>query len=422
MSVMIEEIQKKAEAIEERVIKFRREIHSQPELSGKEEKTARFIAAVLEDNDIEIETGVGGNGIVGLIKGGHTGGGHTVDGRTGDGHAAKGNNVIAIRADMDALPIGERGSRTYASKVDGVMHACGHDVHSAVLMGTAIVLGGIRQKLTGDVKLIFQPAEEVIPGGALAMIEAGVLEKPRPSAIIALHCCPDLEVGYIGHKEGVVTASCDFITISIFGTSGHSSRPHQSVDAILVAALVVNAIHHIVSRRTDPLHHVAISLGTIKGGNAPNIIADQVEITGTVRVLVLSPEVREVMPGLIEQTIKGITMSVGGTYDFKYNYGHPSVVNDGELNDIVGGAAVDLFGKEKTLVMKDPQMGAEDFAYYGEKIPAMLYRLGTGNKSRGIVAPLHNSCFDIDEAAIKIGVQMMSLIVCKYFEAKRNQA
>ncbi len=321
---------------------------------------------------------------------------------------------------MDALPIGERGSSSYASKVEGVMHACGHDVHSAILMGTAIVLGGIRQKLTGDVKLIFQPAEEVIPGGALAMIEAGVLENPRPTAMVALHCCPELEVGYIGHKEGIVTAACDFISISIFGTSGHSSRPHQSVDAILVAALVVNAIHHIVSRRTDPLHHVAISLGTIKGGNAPNIIADQVEIKGTVRVL--SPEVREVMPKLIEQTIKGITMSVGGTYDFKYNYGHPSVVNDGELNDIVGGASVDLFGKEKTLVMKDPQMGAEDFAYYGEKIPAMLYRLGTGNKSKGIVAPLHNSCFDIDEAAIKVGVQMMSLIVCKFFEAKRNQA
>ncbi|VAW34711.1 hypothetical protein MNBD_DELTA02-410 [hydrothermal vent metagenome] len=401
---MIEEIRKRAREIEGRVIKFRREIHSQPELSGNEEKTARFIAAVLEDNDIEVETGVGGNGIVAVIRGGHT---------------EKGSEVVAIRADMDALPIGERGSCAYASKVDGVMHACGHDVHSAVVMGAAIVLGGLRDKLTGDVKLVFQPAEEVIPGGALAMIEAGVLEDPRPSAMVALHCCPELEAGFIGHKEGVVTASCDFIHISIYGTSGHSSRPHQSVDAILVAALVVNAIHHIVSRRTDPLHHVAISLGTIKGGNAPNIIADQVEITGTVRVL--SPEIREMMPELIEQTIKGITMSVGGTYVFEYSYGHPSVVNDGELNGIVGAAARDLFGKDKSLEMKDPQMGAEDFAYFAQKVPAILFRLGTGNKGKGIVAPLHSSCFDIDEAALSVGVQMMSLIACKFFEARRGQ-
>jgi len=407
---MIEEIRKRAREIEERVVKFRREIHSQPELSGKEEKTARFIAAVLEDNDIEIETGVGGNGIVGIIRGGNTGG------RNG----GKGSDVIAIRADMDALPIGERGNCSYASKVEGVMHACGHDVHSAILMGAAIVLGGLREKLTGDVKLIFQPEEEVIPGGALAMIEAGVLENPRPSAMVALHCCTELDAGFIGHKEGIVTASCDFIKISIFGTSGHSSRPHQTVDAILVAALVINAIHHIVSRRTDPLHHVAISLGTIKGGNAPNIIADNVEITGTVRVL--SPELRAVMPELIEQTIKGITMSVGGTYDFQCNYGHPSVVNDGELNEVVRCSALDLFGKEHTINMKDPQMGAEDFAYYAEKVPAMLFRLGTGNKAKGVTSPLHSSCFDIDESALSVGVQMMSLIACKFFELKRNQA
>jgi amidohydrolase len=402
---MIEEIKKRAAEIEARVVKFRREIHSHPELSGSEEKTARFIAAVLEDNDIEIETGVGGNGIVALIKG---------------GHAGEQRETIAIRADMDALPIGERGDCVYASKVDGVMHACGHDAHSAILMGTAIVLGGLRDKLTGDVKLIFQPSEEVIPGGALAMIDDGVLDNPRPSAMVALHCTPELEAGFIGHKEGTATASCDFITISIIGTGGHSSRPHQTVDAILVAALVVNAIHHIVSRRTDPLHHVAISLGTIKGGNAPNIIADNVEITGTVRVL--SPELRAVMPGLLEQTIKGITMSVGGSYSFKYNYGHPSVVNDGELNDIVTAAAKDLFGEEKALEMKDPQMGAEDFAYFAEKVPSILYRLGTGNKAKGIVAPLHNSCFDIDESALTVGVQMMSLIACEFFERRRNQS
>ncbi len=397
---MLDEIRDKVASIRERIVKFRREIHRHPELSGREEKTSSFVAGVLEDNDIEVKTGVGGYGVVGLLRGG------------------VGVNTMALRADMDALPIQEQSGTGYSSEVPGVMHACGHDVHTAILMGTAIVLSRLRDRLPGNVKFIFQPSEESSVGGAKKMIEDGALEDPAPSAIAALHCYPELEVGRIGHRAGIMTASSDTLTIKIKGRSGHASRPHQAVDAIHVASMVINAVHHIVSRRTDPLHHAVISIGVIKGGTAPNIISDHVEMKGTVRTL--DPVMRRKMPKIIEQTVKGITMGSGAEYEFRYSFGSPSVVNDKEMDELVRRCAVEVVGEENTIEMPDPLLGSEDFAYFAERIPGAFFRLGTSNREKGITYPLHNPKFDVDEDALSIGMTLMSLLTFRYLEGREG--
>jgi len=397
---VLEEIRRQADAVREKVIKFRREIHRNPELSGREEKTASFVAGVLEASDIEVRTGVGGFGVVGLLKGREEG------------------PTFALRADMDALPIHEKNDAEYGSAVGGVMHACGHDVHTAVLMGTAIVLGALRSRLAGSVKFIFQPSEESSEGGAKHMIEAGALEDPAPSGIVALHCFPELEVGNIGHKAGIMTASSDRVRITVRGRSGHASRPHQTVDAILVSSHVINAIHQILSRRTDPLHHAVISIGMISGGTAPNIIADEVHMDGTVRTV--EPDIRESIPKIIERTVKGITTAMDSEYDFHYAFGSPSVVNDAEIDGLVARCAADVVGEKGVIQLAEPVLGAEDFAYFAERIPASFFRLGTSNRKKGITKYLHNSAFDVDEDSITVGMTLMSWIAARYLEEHKG--
>lgn len=399
---LLEAIVEKVDSIKDRLVKFRREIHKNPELGGSEEKTAAFVAGILEDNDIEVKRGVAGHGVVGLLEG--PGGGDT----------------IALRGDMDALPIQDYKKVEYASSVPGVMHACGHDVHTAVLMGTAIVLGSMRDRLKGSVKFIFQPSEERPTGGAEYMIKAGVLKNPAPSAIVALHAFPEMRAGTIGHKAGVMTASADRFRVVIKGKSGHASRPHQTVDAVLVSSMVINAIHHIVSRRTDPLHPAVISVGTIEGGTAPNVIADVVEMKGTVRTL--SAKTRKMMPLHIEEVIKGTTMTMGADYEFLFEAGNPSVENDWALDQLVKRCAGDVVSAQRVIEMSEPIMGAEDFAFYAEKIPGVLFRLGTSNKEKGIMTPLHNAYFDIDESALAVGTKVMSWIAVNYLKAKAQEA
>ncbi len=394
MTVSIEEIRESITAIHARLIKFRRDIHSYPELSGEEEKTSAFVAGILEDNDIELRTGVGGYGVVGVING------------------ARPGRTIAFRADMDALPVQDKKSVEYASKVEGVMHACGHDAHTTMLLGTAIVLNSFRERLTGSVKLIFQPSEERAVTGAKFMIEEGALEDPVPSAIVALHCFPEMEVGTVGHRPGIMSASSDRFRIVVKGKSGHASRPHQCVDAVLLASLVVNAIHHIVSRRTDPLHHGVISIGTVQGGMAPNIIADHVEMEGTVRAL--DPAARKKIHSLIEETIKGVTEGMGGGYELEYWFGTPPVVNSKKVDAFVADSAREILGAHNVIELAEPLMGAEDFAYFAEKVPGTLVRLGTGNRDKGITSHLHNSMFDIDEDALKVGAEILSWTAVKY--------
>ncbi len=401
---MLNEIKKKAESIHERVVKFRREIHRHPELSGHEEKTASFVAGVLEANDIDVRTDVGGHGVIGLLKGQGEGGADSPDG--------SGVPTFAIRADMDALPIHEMTEAAYSSAVPGVMHACGHDVHTSVLMGVAIVLGSLREKLPGNVKFIFQPSEESSIGGSKKMIADGALEDPRPSAIVALHCFPELQAGQVGHKAGVMTASSDRLTINIRGKSGHASRPHQSIDAILVASHVINAIHHIVSRRTDPLHKAVISIGTIKGGTVANIVADLVELDGTVRTV--NPELREELPRMIEQTVKGITTAMDAEYDLHYSHGSPSVLNDANVDRLIADCATEALGSENVIKLEEAVLGAEDFAYFAEQVPGGFFRLGTSNREKGITQYLHNSGFNVDERAITVGITLLSWIAAKY--------
>ena len=314
--------------------------------------------------------------------------------------------TIALRADMDALPIQDRKDAVYASKVRGVMHACGHDVHTAVLMGTAIVLARLKDRLKGSVKFIFQPSEENALGGAQEMMEDGALSEPVPAVIAALHCFPEMKVGTIGHKAGIMTAAADEIKIVVKGRCGHASRPHQTVDAVLVSSMVISAIHHIVSRRTDPLKPAVISIGTITGGTAENIIADRVEMAGTVRTLDI--EMRGRMPRLIEDVIKGITLSVGADYEFHYRRINPPVVNDAPLDRLLKKSAVQVIGEKNVIELAEPMMGAEDFALFLEKTPGLMFRLGTGNPGKGIRSPLHSSTFDIDEDALLVGTKVLS--------------
>jgi len=394
---LLEEIKAAAASISGRVRAWRREIHRNPELSGEEQKTAALVAGALSELGIETRTGVGGHGVVGLLR--------------GAGASGK-SPTIALRADMDALPIEEQSSAEYASRVPGVMHACGHDAHTAILLGAATTLSGIRDRLNGSVKFIFQPCEESDESGAGMMAADGALEGPAPDAIVALHCFPEMEAGAIGHRPGVMTASADIFTIVVKGTSGHASRPHQTVDAVLLSALVVNSIHHIVSRRTNPLHRAVISVGQICGGYAPNIIADRIELRGTVRTL--DPGERKKILALVEETVKGVTGAMGGGYEIEYGLSVPSVVNDAEIDGLVAAGAAELLGKKNVVRMADPLLGAEDFAFFTELVPGALFRLGTGNRGKGIVSHLHSPAFDIDEDALTTGTALMSWIAARF--------
>ncbi|MFQ5329595.1 MAG: M20 family metallopeptidase [Thermodesulfobacteriota bacterium] len=377
-----------AEEIKSTITKYRRTIHKHPELSGCEEETATYVAAILEANGIDVRRNVGSHGVVGLIEG-----------------KGEGRN-IAIRADMDALPLQDAKETDYASEVKGVMHACGHDVHTATLLGVATVLSRLKGEFNGSVKLIFQPSEEEADGGADAMIEEGALDNPATAAILALHVMPELPVGTIGCKPGVMTASWDRVDITIRGKSGHAARPHQTIDAILVSSHVISALQHIVSRRIDPLHPAVITIGTINGGTVANIVADTVEMTGTVRSL--NAEIRDQLPELIEQVVKGTTESMGADYNFNFIKGNPSVVNDESLTPLVMESGREILGNDKVTTLAEPTMGGEDFSLFADQVPGVFVRLGVGNIEKGIVHPLHHILFDIDEDALTVGVKVMT--------------
>lgn len=381
---LLEKINDLTDEGRDKIVEYRRWLHENPELSGNEKETAAYVASVLEANNIDIKRNIGGYGVVGLIKG-------KVDGKT-----------IALRADMDALPLQDSA---YASKNEGVMHSCGHDAHTAILLGVATILSKMREDIVGNVKLIFQPSEEKVDGGAEIMIEEGVLEDPVPSAIIALHVMPDLPVGTIGCKIGVMTASSDVLSITIYGKSGHAARPHQTIDAVLVAAKVITALQHIISRRIDPLHPAVITIGTIRGGSAENIVADKVELTGIVRSL--NPDIRNQLPQLIEQVVKGTTMAMGAGYQFDFVKGEPSLMNDETVYSAIMESGRDILGKDNVIELSEPTMGSEDFALFAEKVPGALFRLGVSNPEKNIIHPLHHKLFDIDEDALLVGTKVM---------------
>jgi amidohydrolase len=380
-----EKILDKAREIKEWLTQVRREFHQYPELGTEEYMTAQKIASYLEDLKIEYLTGVAGTGVVGIIRG------------------QSGGKTVALRADMDALPIEDAKNTPYKSKVKGKMHACGHDAHMTVVLGAARVLKGLENELSGNVKLFFQPAEETI-GGAKRMIEEGVMENPLVDVVLGLHVNPEIPTGSISLKYGKVNAASDIFTINIYGQSGHGAYPHSATDAITAAAQVITALQTIVSRNVDPRDCAVISPGTIKGGYISNIIADKVEITGIVRTL--SPVTRKEILRRLEDLIKHVAAGLGARGEVIWEEGYPSLINTDEFVDLIRRNAEDLLGKEKVHILTEASLGVEDFAYFLEKTPGAFFGLGCACKEKRITHSLHNKHFDIDEDCLSIGVAL----------------
>lgn len=389
-----------AEALRPQLIAQRRDFHMHPELSNREERTARVVADKLRALGLdEVRTNVARHGVVALLRGGRLG------------------PVVAVRADMDALPIHETMDVPYKSLVPGVKHACGHDAHTAIALGVAEVLAKIRGEIHGAVKFLFQPAEEGAPngeeGGAPLMIKEGALENPRPLAIYGLHATPEIEVGKIGWRAGGAQAAADKFTITIRGKSVHAAMPQKGVDAIVVAAECVAALQTVKSRRIDAFQPVILTVGTIHGGAKWNIVADEVKLEGTVRTL--DEATRHRVENLMRETLAGICAAYGAKYDLDYQRTMEIVFNDPKLVEESLPVLRRMAGAENTIPAA-MRMGAEDFSYYQKVLPGFFYRLGSGNLAKGIVAEAHTPEFDIDEECLVVGVKTMAGMVLDFLE------
>lgn len=381
-----------AAAIRDRLIQMRRHIHKYPELGYKEINTAKYLADILRSEGIDVRENVGGTGIVATIVG-------AAPGRT-----------IALRADMDALPIHEKTGKPYASSIAGVSHACGHDAHSAILAGTAILLQQHSRQIAGTVKCIFQSAEECPPlGGVLPMIEDGVLEDPRVDAIYALHVTPDLPVGKLGVAKGLAMAASDRVEIKILGSGGHGSAPQQAVDAVLVAAHVVVALQSIVSRNTSPHVPAVLSIGVLRAGYRYNVIADSALLDCTVRTV--DNLTRQLMQERIEQIVDGVTRAMGARYELRYTPGYPPASNHPEQVEKVMEAAEVTFGPGSVRLLQQPSLTGEDFAHFLERVPGAFFWLGARLSNGEKQYPAHHPSFDIDEGALPLGVALFCQLI-----------
>jgi amidohydrolase len=370
------------------VIRFRRHLHANPELSYQEHNTSRFVAETLKSFGLTPTEGIAGTGVVALIEG------KNPDKKT-----------VALRADMDALPITEVNDVPYKSTNTGVMHACGHDVHTSSLLGTAKILSGLRSQFEGTVKLIFQPGEEKNPGGASMMIKEGVLENPRPRAIIGQHVMPLVPVGKIGFREGMYMASSDEIYIKVVGKGGHGATPELTIDPVVIASHIVIALQQVISRNASPKQPTVLTFGRIIGEGATNIIPNEVNLAGTFRAL--NEEWRENGLRKIIKMAESIAEGMGGRCEIELSRGYPYLENNPELTRRIRAAAEAYVGKENVVDI-DLTLGSEDFAYYSQQVPASFYRLGTRNEAKGITSYVHTPTFDIDEDALKIGPGVMA--------------
>jgi amidohydrolase len=370
------------------VISFRRHLHSNPELSYQEFNTAKFIAAQLRSFGINPQEGIAGTGVVALIEGKNST-----------------KKTIALRADIDALPITELNSAEYKSKNVGVMHACGHDVHTSSLLGTAKILNEIKDQFEGSIKLIFQPGEEKNPGGASIMIKEGVLENPKPSSIIGQHVFPLLPVGKIGFREGKYMASSDEIYLKVIGKGGHGATPELTIDPVVIASHIIIALQQVISRNASPKHPTVLTFGKITANGATNIIPDEVNIAGTFRAL--DEKWREEGLKRIKKMAESLAEGMGGKCEVDIHHGYPYLENNPLLTQSIKQAAEEYVGKENVVDI-DLTLGSEDFAYYSQIIPASFYRLGTRNEAKGITSYVHTPTFDIDENALKISTGLMA--------------
>lgn len=371
------------EKVKSQVIQWRRYLHQYPELSYQEEQTAQFVYETLRSfGNLELSRPTPTSVVARLVGG-------------------KFGKVLAIRADMDALPIREENSFDFVSKNPGVMHACGHDGHTSMLLGAARVLSQMKEKIGGEVRFIFQHAEELPPGGGEELVRAGVME--GVDAVIGAHLWSPLAIGKVGIVYGPMMASPDIFKIIIHGKGGHAALPHQTVDSIAVGAQVVTNLQHIASRCTDPLEPLVLSVTRFVGGNSHNVLPGSVEIEGTVRTL--DTGLRERVPGQIERVVKGITEAHGASYELEYKYGYRPVINDREITRLMEKSVQELFGEEAVAHLK-PTMGGEDFSAYQQKAPGNFFFIGAGNPEKNSTYPHHHPRFTIDEDALEIGVRL----------------
>ena len=384
-------IQQQSSNILDEAIAIRRHIHQHPELSFHEYETSKFVQSKLTEWGISFTAGIVETGVLAIIN-----------------PEKASDKCLGLRADLDALPIQEMNAVDYKSSNEGVMHACGHDVHTAMLLGTAKILNELKDQLNCCVKLIFQPGEEKLPGGAKLMIDAGVLENPVVHEIYALHVFPELEAGKIGLKSGMYMASCDEIYLTIKGKGGHGAMPHQNIDPIAISAQLITSLQQIVSRKCPPNIPSVLSFGRIEGLGATNVIPDNVEIQGTFRTM--DEDWRAKAHQLIEQHCSGIVEGMGGKIEVDIRVGYPYLENHPQLTESAREKAIKFFGADRVIDLPIRLTG-EDFAYFSQKIPATFIRIGVRNEDKGIIHPVHNAEFNIDENAMKTGIETLLCLV-----------
>lgn len=393
---MYQRVQEMVENIYPQLVNIRRDLHQHPELGLEEYRTSAVVLDYLKQWNIKVTQLIGETAIVGLIEG------------------KQGEKTIGLRADMDALPIEEKTGAPYASLYAGKMHACGHDVHTTILLGTAYVLKQLESEYKGNVKLFFQPAEETV-GGAKRMIEAGCLENPKVDHVLGLHVRPTLDVGEVGFHYGKCHAASDTITLTMYGKQAHGAYPQDGIDAILIAAHTIIALQSLVSRNLSPFESAVLSLGVIEGGSAGNIVCNKVTVRGTLRTL--DQTTRAFMKKRIVEVTENTAKAFGGSANVTIEEGYSPLINAHAITDSVIHTATRLLGEDKIIIFEHPSLGVEDFAYFAEAVPSCFYSLGTSNSEKGIQANLHEDTFDIDEEAIKIGVCLQVLSTLHLLES-----
>lgn len=398
-STLAARVRQAAKDIYPEVVTLRREIHRHPELSYQEHRTTAFIRQYLEGIGIESEPQLLETGIVAIIRG------------TGASASAE-RRMVALRADIDALPVQEENAHGFCSETSGCMHACGHDMHTAMLMGAAKVLAGMRDVLHGDVLLIFQPAEEKAPGGAKPLIDAGLLTKYRPSAIFAQHCFPTVPTGSIALCKGSFMAAADELYITVYGQGGHASAPHRTRDPILASAHIVTALQHLVSRLSPPHESAVLSICSFNGGHATNVIPGKVSMSGTMRTM--NEELRSRLHERLERTVKQVADAFDVQAEVEIRTGYPVLFNDPDMTDFAWDAGKEFLG-DLHVQRSEPLMTAEDFAYYLRECPGSFWQIGTGVENSAPGNNLHSPTFDPDETTLETGVGFMSYLALKYF-------
>jgi amidohydrolase len=387
-----EQIQQLSKNIFNDVVANRRHLHSHPELSFHETETSAFIASKLDALGLEYIR-MADNGLVALIKG-----------------EKPSDKVIALRADMDALPITEANEVAYKSQNVGVMHACGHDAHTSSLLGTAQILTGLKSEFGGTIKLIFQPAEEKLPGGASIMIKEGVLENPKPQAVLGQHVMPLIDAGKVGFRAGKYMASTDELYVTVKGKGGHGAQPQQNIDPVIITAHILTALQQVVSRFADPKSPSVLSFGKVIANGATNVIPNEVYLEGTFRTM--DEKWRNEAHIKMKKMAEGMAESMGGSCEFNIMRGYPFLINEEKLTASTRAFAEDYLGKENVLDL-DIWMAAEDFAYYSQVADACFYRLGTRNESRGITSSVHTPTFDVEESALELSTGLMAYLAVK---------